>query len=89
MHTLTIGVWCLTECEEIYYGIVHLQHGRTLSMHYRQTRPSAHRVIGQTTGQDHEGLAGTNTHKQMQKKRLPYGQYVSALCCVARNNETM
>lgn len=60
--TLTIRVWCLTECEKIYYGIVHLQHSRTLPMHYCQTRPPAHSVIGQATRQDYEGIPGTHTY---------------------------
>lgn len=61
-HKLTIRVWCLTECKEVYYRIVHLQHSGTFPVHYRQTRPPAHRVVGQTTRQDYKGLPGTYTH---------------------------
>lgn len=55
----TIRVWSLTQREEVYYGIVHLQHGCALPVHHRQTWPPAHGVVGQAAGQDDEGLPGT------------------------------
>ena len=59
----TIGVGGLTECEEVDDGVVHLQHGGALPVHHGETGPPAHCVVGQTPGQDHEGLpAKYNTH---------------------------
>ena len=59
----TIGVGGLTECEEVDDGVVHLQHGGALPVHHGETGPPAHRVVGQTPGQDHEGLpAGCSAH---------------------------
>lgn len=65
---LTVWVWCLTECEEVYNRIVHLQHSSTLPVHYRQTRPPAHRVVRQTTRKDYEGLPGTHTSIDIKKQ---------------------
>lgn len=59
--SLTIGIWCLTEREKVYYRIVHLQHSSTLPMHYCQTRTPAHCVVRQTTRKDYEGFPGTHT----------------------------
>lgn len=61
-RNLTVRIRRLTEGEEVHDGIVHLQHGRTLPVHHRQTRPPAHRVVRQTTRKDNEGLPGTHTH---------------------------
>lgn len=57
-RNLTIRIRRLTQCEEVYNRIVHLQHRRTLPVHDRQTRPPAHRVVGQTAREDDEGLPG-------------------------------
>lgn len=65
----TVGVGSLAQGEEVNDGVVHLQDGGTLPVHYCQTRPPAHRVVGQTPGEDYEGLTAKTPEKQREKKR--------------------
>lgn len=63
----TVGVGSLAQGEEVDDGVVHLQDSCTLPVHYCQTRPPAHRVVGQTAGQDNEGLPAKTPQKQREK----------------------
>lgn len=74
-HQRTVRVGRLTQREEVYYRIVHLQNSGALPVHHRQTRPPAHRVVGQTTGQDNERFPGTHTHTH-----ISYLQQHHTLC---------
>lgn len=64
MFQRTVGVGSLAEGEEVNDGVVHLQDGCTLPVHYCQARPPAHRVVGETAGEDYEGLPSKNTQEK-------------------------
>lgn len=62
---LTIWIRSFTQCQEIDYGVVHLQDSGAFSMHHSQTGSPPHCIVRQASRQDHEWIPGIRENRHL------------------------